>query len=265
MNVQLDPNWDNTALIIDCSASRKRKQEELEKYTAYAVEMKAKEENSGETQSPAPGTLEYIPTTAGRIVSIVPLIDLNRSQSGVAKKRPTVLCELKHPKLGGTVVPVKNYSKHYVDPDYVSVDHQKLIGMIKQWKMVVLDIIKEMEEEWEYSWFAFKEQHNWAKTQLDPLMVGISKFSMVSIGLLNAEAVMDLVQGIDDEEKADFVIKLARCKCCEIALVRHDHLNNCSIVTIFDEDNKRKIAYGKKEIKDYSSPKNNKKSRYIVK
>jgi hypothetical protein len=153
----------------------------------------------------------------------------------------------------------------YVDPDYVSVDHQKLIGMIKQWKLIVLDIIKEMEEEWEYSWFAFKEQHNWAKTQLDPLMVGISKFSMVSIGLLNAEAVIDLVEGINDEEKADFVIKLARCKCCEIALVRHDHLNNCSIVTIFDEDSKRKIAYGKKEIKDYSSPKNKKKSRYIVK
>jgi hypothetical protein len=113
MNVQLDPNWDNTALIIDCSASRKRRQEELEKYTAYAVEMKAKEENSGEIQSPPPGTVEYNPTTSGCVVSIVLHIEMNRSQSGVAKKRPTVLCKLKHPKLGGTVVPVKNYSKHY--------------------------------------------------------------------------------------------------------------------------------------------------------
>jgi gluconate kinase len=34
--VVLDPNWDNTGVLIECSALKKRKQEELEKYSAYA-------------------------------------------------------------------------------------------------------------------------------------------------------------------------------------------------------------------------------------
>jgi hypothetical protein len=173
---------------------------------------------------------------------------LNTDQpTTISKKQPTVLAELKHSVLGGTVVKMKNYNKHYVDPEYVTIQHQKLIGMMKQWKMLVLDIIKEMEDEWKFSWFTFRDQHNWAKTCLDPVMIDVSKFNMIFIGLLNIEAVIELVlDGVDNEEKADFIIKLAKCKCCEIALIRHGHLNNCNIVTIFDENNKQKIAYGKK-------------------
>ncbi len=73
-----------------------------------------------------------------------------------------------------------------------------------------------------------------------------------------------MVDGVDNEEKADFIIKLAKCKSCKIALIRHNDLNNCTIVTIFDEDNKKKIAYGKKEIKDYSIPKNQAKKHVIL-
>jgi hypothetical protein len=86
-----------------------------------------------------------------------------------------------------------------------------------QWKMPVLDIIKEMEDEWKFSWFTFRDQHNWAKICLDPVMIGVSKFNMIFIRLLNIEAVIELVDGVDNEEKANFIIKLAKCKCCEIA------------------------------------------------
>lgn len=267
MSVVLDPDWDNKAIIIDNSASKKRKQQSIEKYAQFNVEEKKREEEAGGwTQSPRAGTVEHNACSLGRVLSIVPRVELNTNQPPtLSKRKPTVLAELKQPVLGGTVVKVQNYKKHYVDPEYVAVQHQKLIGMMKQWRMLVLDIIKEMEDEWEFSWFAFKEQHNWAKTCLDPVMMGISKFNMVFIGLLNIEAVIELVDGVDTEEKADFIIKLAKCKSCEIALIRHNHLNNCTVVTIFDDDTKHKIAYGKKEIKDYSMPKNKeKKSRYIV-
>jgi hypothetical protein len=136
--------------------------------------------------------------------------------------------------------------------------------MIKQWKMLVLDIIKEMEDEWEYSFFAFREQYHWAKTELDPVVMGLSKFKLISVGLLNIEAVIELVDGVENEEMADFVINLCRCKTCEIALIRHDALNNCSVVTIFDGNNKQKVAYGKKSIEDLSVPKGkDRKSRFI--
>jgi hypothetical protein len=153
--------------------------------------------------------------------------------------------------LGGTVVSVKIYEKHLTDPEYVMVQHQKVIGMIKQWKMVVLDIIKEMEDEWEYLFFAFRDQHDWAKTCLDPLIIGLDKSKLISVGLINIEAVIELVDGVENEEMADFVINLCRCKCCKIALIRHDKLNNCSVVTIFDNNHNQKVAYGKKEIKYY--------------
>jgi hypothetical protein len=93
--------------------------------------------------------------------------------------------------------------------------------------------VKEIEEEWEYSWFAFTDQHNWAITCLDPIIIGLDKFQLISVSLMNIEAMIELGERIDNEEKADFIIYLARCKCCEIALVRHDNLNNCSIVCNF--------------------------------
>jgi hypothetical protein len=147
--VILDPNFDNTAVLIDCSTSKKRKQEELEKYSAYVVKRKEKEEKYRKMfqNNPPAGTVE-INTTK---LSIVPCIQLKSDNSPVSKFTPTVIGQLKQPVLGGTVVSVKNYKNHLTGPEYVTVQHHKVIGMIKQWKMLVLDIIKEMEYEWEYS------------------------------------------------------------------------------------------------------------------
>jgi hypothetical protein len=134
------------------------------------------------------------------------------------------------------------------------------VGMIKQWKMIVLEVIKDMEDEWEYSWKAFTNQHNWIKNNIDAIMFGVSKFKLISVGLLNRDAVMKLVDGVDDEEKVDFIINMAKCKSCEIGLVRHDDLNNCSVVTIFDEDTKNKVAYGKISVDDLNpSPRKKRK------
>jgi hypothetical protein len=86
MSVALDPDWDNTAVLIDCSASKKSKQEELENYAAYAVARKEKEENYGEQlQTPPPGTVELNTTTSDHVVSIVPCIEMNMNQSMVSK------------------------------------------------------------------------------------------------------------------------------------------------------------------------------------
>jgi hypothetical protein len=104
------------------------------------------------------------------------------------------------------------------------------------------------------------------KTCLGPVIIGLDKLKLISVGLVNIEAVIELVDGVENEEMADFVINLCRCKCCKFALVRHDKLNNCSVVTIFDNNNKSKVAYGKKAIKDLSVPKSkDKKSHFILK
>lgn len=81
---------------------------------------------------------------------------------------------------------------------------------------------------------------------------------MISVGLLNKDAAMELVEGVNDEEKADFVINLAKCRSCDIAVMRHDEYNNISIVTIFDKNYKHKVAYGKKAIKNLTHEPNDK-------
>jgi hypothetical protein len=118
--VVLDPNWNNKAEIIDCSASKKRKQEELEKYSAYAVERKQKEEKYGEIfqQNPPAGTVELDTTKLGRVYSIVPYFQVKTDNTPVSKNTPTVIGQLKQPSLGGTVVSVKNYKNHLTDPDF---------------------------------------------------------------------------------------------------------------------------------------------------
>jgi hypothetical protein len=79
-------------------------------------------------------------------------------------------------------------------------------------------------------------------------MIGVSKFKMISVGLLNKEASMELVEGVNNKEKADFVINLGKFRSCNIAVIRHDEYNNISIVTIFDDNYKHKVAHGKKNI-----------------
>jgi hypothetical protein len=215
-------------------------------------------------QNPPAGTVELDTTKLGCLYSIVPYFQVKTDNTPVSKNTPTVIGQLKQPALGGTVVSVKNYKNHLTDPDYITLQHQKVIGMIKQWKMLVVDIIKEMEDEWEYSFFAFREQYHWAKTQLDLAVMGLSKFKLILVGLLNIEAVIELVDGVENKEMADFIINLCRCKTCKIALIRHDTLNNCSVVTIFDNNNKQKVAYGKKSIEDLSLPKSkDRKLRFI--
>jgi hypothetical protein len=76
----------------------------------------------------------------------------------------------------------------------------------------------------------------------------IQILNLIRVGLLNHEAVIKLIDGIDDEEMADLAINLLSCKTCKIAIVRYDKLSNCSIVKIFDENNKHKVACGKKKL-----------------
>jgi hypothetical protein len=118
------------------------------------VKRKEKKEKYGEMfqQNPPAGTVEIDTTKHGHVLSNVPCIQLKDDNSITSKLQPTVIGQLKQPVLGGTVVTVKNYKNHLTDPpEYVTIQHQKVIGIIKQWKMLVLDIIKEMEDEWEYS------------------------------------------------------------------------------------------------------------------
>jgi hypothetical protein len=68
--------------------SRRRKQEELEKYAAYAMKRKEKEEKYSEIyeQKPPAGTVQIDTSKLGCVLSIVPhILELKADKSPVSK------------------------------------------------------------------------------------------------------------------------------------------------------------------------------------
>jgi hypothetical protein len=108
---------------------------------------KKKSSTGGEViQTPPAGTLEIRMIKLGCVHSIVPHINIKFEHGTIRKQHLTVWGEIRHPKLGGTVIPIRNYTKHYTCPDFMTVVHHKVMGMIKQWKKMVVEIIGELEE-----------------------------------------------------------------------------------------------------------------------
>jgi CCR4-NOT transcriptional regulation complex NOT5 subunit len=151
---------------------------------------------------------------------------------------------------GITAVPYRKYKNYLKDPEYIEFVHKRVIGMIKAWVQCIEETVKDIQQEWDYSWDAVKDQLYWARRLTDTMMVGLSKFKLFLVTVLNLCAVVELVEGVDDEEKADLVLQIANCKFCEVAIIRHIETNNVSIVTIYDHNNTHKVAYGKGSIKD---------------
>jgi hypothetical protein len=244
-----EDDFNTTLTRIDCTPSKKRKQASIDKYTNYALRKHLRESEYGErVQRPPSGKHQDEQTELGKIESFVPIIRGGYGEGTIHWYKPSIWHLVKKPYLGGTTIPLKLYNKYLTDTEYVVLEHKKLIGMMREWKLTVLESIKELEEEWGYSWQATRDQYKWCQDYITPMMIGIQNFKLIPVGCLNKQTVISLVDGIDEEEKADLVINMGKCEKYEIACVRHDRENNCSIITIFDDNHKHKVAYGKKQI-----------------
>jgi hypothetical protein len=93
------PDWNNTPVIIDCSLSKKRKQREVELYSAITrKEMERAETYGGDpTVGPPAGIVQTETNKIGcRVTSITPRIEITREFGSEFKKlQPTILLELK--------------------------------------------------------------------------------------------------------------------------------------------------------------------------
>jgi hypothetical protein len=251
MPLTFDPNYDTTPVIIDKTLSRKKKQQNFDKYAHVAVKRRKKDEaNDAMVQKPPAGTVQTTETVFGIVKGIVPHIQNGRDVGTGGTLEPSVWHELSHSETGTTEVPYRNYKNYLKDPEYIEFVHKRVIGMIKAWVQCMEETVNDLQQEWDYSWDAVMDQLYWARRLTDAMMVGLSKFKLFPVTVLNLRAIVELVEGVDDEEKADLVLNLANCKLCEVAIIRNMETNNVCIVTIYDHNNNHKVAYGKGSIKD---------------
>ncbi len=254
MPLTFDPNFDTNPVIIDNTWSKKRKQKEIDNYARVAVTRRKREEVIGEiVQTPPAGSVQKKDTVYGVVSGIVPHIKNGHAVGEGYTLQPSVWHALHHPVTGITAVPYRNYVNYLKDPEYIEFVHKRVIGMIKAWVECIEETVTDLREDWGYSWAAVKDQLFWARRLTDKMMVGLSKFKLFPVTVLNLRSVVELIEGVDDEEKADLVVQIANCKKCEIAIIRHVKENNVSIVTIYDNNNTHKVAYGKGSIKDLNN------------
>lgn len=257
MPVMYDPNFDDKCCIIsDNEWSKRRKQREINFYAECATKRVKLEEDGVicSFQKPPAGTkVSYKVGPNKKVVEgIVPHCTLGNDNGMFEPMQPNIWNVFTKPLYDRTTVPIKGYNKYLTDPDYVKLVHSKVVGLMKEWEKAVLNSFKELQDEWSYPFKCVANQYNWVINKTGCIMEGLMDFLIMPVSHMNVVSVIQLVKGIEDEEQADFAISLAQCHKIEVAVIRHLDTNDCSVVTIFNNNYERKVAYGKGSFPDFS-------------
>jgi hypothetical protein len=162
--------------------------------------------------------------------------------------KPNEWMSATNPDLGETMIPVRRYTNYLGDKEYISLVHDKLKGKLFKWRTYSLQYLKDLRQQHLLPEAAVRSQLNFVKFDCLRIIKGINLLKSVPIDVMSEEAIRKYVSGVDDEEKAHFVYKMANCHKFTIAIVFHDSQNNVSVVTIFNDENKYFYAYGKAHI-----------------
>jgi hypothetical protein len=242
-----------TVVLVDCSFSAKKKRKNIESYAVYCAKV-AKLEEDGlieADQNPPAGFIDTFETSNGKkILSIVPHFCECPDKDECHPTKTNVWHQYRKPVYDTTIVPILEYKNYLVDPEYVKLLHSRVNGLIRSWRLAVDECCGSMHGIWGYPWKAVVDQYDWYKDKTEPIMEALSSFTLMPVSHMNTQAVVSTIRGITDDEQADFAIRLGQCKHIKIGVVRHIGKNNVSIVTIFDNNYKHKVAYGKKSIED---------------
>jgi hypothetical protein len=204
-------------------------------------------------QDPPAGKKDRFTTSNGKeIVNIVPHFADCPDKDECHPKKPNVWHCYHKPVYDNTVMPIANYKNYLLDPVYIKILHSHVNGLIRAWHLAVDKCCSSMHNIWGYPWKAVSDQYDWYKTKTEPIMEALSTFQLMPVSHMNKVAVLSTISGIIDDKQADFAICLGQCKRIEITVVSHVGKNNVSIATIFDNNYKYKVAYGKSPLRTYA-------------
>jgi hypothetical protein len=89
----------------------------------------------------------------------------------------------------------------------------------------------------------YEHQRNWCYTNVTGIMLGISMMQKLPVDILNREALVTLVSGIDTKQEADFAYRTANSQHFAVVVEPMMTRNDFRIDTIFDK--KIRKTYGK--------------------
>ena len=146
-----------------------------------------------------------------------------------------------------TIIPISKYSKFYVCETFVQQFHEELNGKIHRWRLSTLDLLLQVQNYGLYMEHVGGAQYKWANEIVPKVMAGINKMNHFSVAILNIKHLKLAVEGVDDDETADFVMRIANCSRFEILAVPYG-FNDFEVWTRFDGDGKNKRAFGVKHV-----------------
>ena len=151
-----------------------------------------------------------------------------------------------------TAVGIGGYVKYLVCPDYISAKKEQLIGKIAAWQQASIEILSILKSENVYKSRAYEKQLDWAK-DVTAIICGLHQYNDMPVHCLNRETLIQVIDGVNDREQADFLYQIAKCDKFELLLFTHySTFCNFELTTRFDGNVVLQESFGKTYIEDLS-------------
>lgn len=158
-----------------------------------------------------------------------------------------VECKMYQPKV--SLFPCKGHGEHLTNPALVKDLHAWLNGMLYRWRESALDLLKEVlnDDNSPYEKGHVRSQYNFAKQDVLRAMGGIAEFHTFPVHILSKMSLCSMIKGIDNDEMADFVLRMSRSRLFSIIALPRIKEKVFDMATRFDMDNEVKKVYGGKK------------------
>jgi hypothetical protein len=254
-----DHCWIREIVMFKTKDLKKEREDNIKKTTNDSSDKKRSSENEVErvkkkAQKDFPGT--RVPDTKLTNVTCVstrvPILSQGDDYYHISNGgTDNVWKVVKTPSLGETVIPIKGYVNHLNNKFFVASQNDVLKGKIHSWRCSVLRYLKDLVKHFERPNKAVEDQMSFARDDVFEILKGIDKFNEVMcVNMMSLKAIMTYIEGVLDCEHAHFVHEMANCDKFEIAVITHDYEYNLSLVTIYNDKEEDKFAYGKDRIDD---------------
>ena len=153
-------------------------------------------------------------------------------------------CKIFHTRT--SLFPLRGYTKHLVDKEFVVEQHKYLNGMLQRWRDSAIDLLKEAEECNLYEMEHLGNQIAFAKQTVPKAMAGIHELTDFPVHILCKSSLMAVVKGCDSEDMADLILKMCCVRTFEIiAHPSSKYKYHFNLITRFGNDKNNQRMYGK--------------------
>jgi hypothetical protein len=205
------------------------------------------ETNSHEAiYNPTPGTKQMLHGIDGPIMAISPFYkEKEYSGFGYVYSGNTEVYMSSSRLKQCTVVPMRRYINCLLNEEYIVDSNAQVNGRITHWHLGTLDLLDAVKMQGLFLEEMYVHQYNWANTNVLHLQAGLAKVRKFPVDILNARTLMEVVEGVDNEELADFLYRMANCKQFCLIAIPYPQFRGFDVITRFDKDQETKTAYGK--------------------